>query len=116
MSRHSDPDPGQKAPPEADKQSSPSKNQSDDPRQPIHIRRGAQVELRLSLRKHRGHEFVDVRQFFATDDGEWLPSRRGVTLKPEQWDELMRAVVELDRRLRASGVVENGEACHADTG
>lgn len=78
--------------------------------QPLRVRRGAQVELRLGLRELKGHIFVDLRQFFCTDDGEWLPSRKGFTVPPALWVDFVEAVVELDRRLRADGLLDDGEA------
>lgn len=113
MSRpQNDAGPGTGEHPEAEKQNPSPRNllDSDDPRQPICIRRGANVEIRLRLREHRGREFIDVRSFFANDDGEWLPSRRGVTIPPALWGSFFDAVVELDRRLRTDRLVADTEA------
>lgn len=82
---------------------------ADDPRQTLPIRRGAQVEIRLSLREHKGHEFIDLRAWFADEDGEWIPSRRGFTVPPPLWSAFLAIVVEMDRRLRVAGVVAEEE-------
>ena len=80
-----------------------------DSRYPFRIRRGATVEIRLFLREHRGHEHVDIRMWWGTDDGEWMPSRKGVTVPPRPWPEFFEAVVDLDHALRAAGVVKDAE-------
>lgn len=81
----------------------------DEVRHLIRIRRGADVEIRLCLCEHRGHEHVDIRMWWGNDDGEWLPSRRGVTVPPRLWPEFFEGVVELDHELRATGVVESAD-------
>ena len=77
---------------------------------PLRVRRGAAVEIRLALREHQGHEHVDIRLWWVTDDSEWLPSRRGVTVPPSLWPRFFEAIVELDHELRAAGVVDGAEA------
>ena len=79
-----------------------------DSRYPLRVRRGAAVEIRLSLREYQGHEHVDIRLWFGSDDGEWMPSRRGVTIPPHLWPRFFEAVVDLDHKLRSAGVVDNG--------
>lgn len=99
--------PGAMARPEAERNTNGALKvaEADDPHQPLRIRRGAQVEIRLSLREHHGREFLDLRSWFGTEEGEWLPSRRGFTVPPAMWSDFFEIVVEMDRRLRAAGIV-----------
>ncbi len=46
------------------------------------------IEVRLS--EYQGHEYLDVRLFWrSSDNGEWRPSKKGVTLKPALVGELI---------------------------
>lgn len=50
---------------------------------------------------------MDVRLWFCDDDGQWTPSRRGVTVPLVVWSEYFEATVELDRALRTDGLVDD---------
>lgn len=72
----------------------------------IHRRRGE--ELRLSVAEYRGRDYADLRSYYVNDDDEWRPGR-GITVPPALWGEFLAGVVELDRRLRAAGLVGDGK-------
>ena len=42
----------------------------------------------------------------STDDDHFAPTRKGLTISPARWPDFVEAVFELDRRLRAEGLVE----------
>jgi hypothetical protein len=44
--------------------------------------------VRVSLTEFKGRQYVEVRTYYMADDGEWKPTRKGITLAPE----LMRKV------------------------
>jgi hypothetical protein len=37
--------------------------------------------LVVSWRQYEGHHFVDLRVQFRAEDGRWLPTKKGVTIK-----------------------------------
>ncbi len=43
-------------------------------------------------RVYKGKAYLDIRQFFEGDEGQWLPTKKGVSLPWEQKDELLRAL------------------------
>lgn len=47
-------------------------------------------QVRVSLSEFHGRQYIDVRVFFMADDGEWKPTKKGLTLAPD----LMRDVHE----------------------
>ena len=51
---------------------------------------GSRIHVRLSRFKDR--DYVDVRNFYETDDGEWKPTRKGIAVPVELYDELMDAL------------------------
>ena len=49
-------------------------------------RRGGE-RLAVMWREYEGHHFVDLRIQFKTEDGEWKPTKKGVTIKVhELWN------------------------------
>jgi hypothetical protein len=53
---------------------------------------GGQIQIRLS----RFHErtYLDIRNFYEADDGEWKPTRKGIAIPVELYTELMDALKE----------------------
>ncbi|MGB8414976.1 transcriptional coactivator p15/PC4 family protein [Paraburkholderia sp.] len=59
----------------------------------LDLPKSAGERLRVELREYRGRLFVDVRNWFLSPDKEWQASSKGVTLRPEQIPEVVRALV-----------------------
>lgn len=69
----------------------------------LDIRRGDSERLRVTVSEYRGRTLVDLRVWYSTDSGEFKPGRAGVSLRPEQVGEVMRAL-----RLAAQAVDPKG--------
>jgi hypothetical protein len=58
-------------------------------------------EVRVSLTSYRGHDLVDIRVFFQDEQGEWRPTKRGVSLSVDSFAELRDAVAKAEEMLNA---------------
>jgi hypothetical protein len=58
-------------------------------------------EVRVSLTSYRGHDLVDIRVFFQDEQGEWRPTKRGVSLSVDSFAELREAIVKAEEMLNA---------------
>ncbi len=69
-------------------------------------------EVRVSLTSYRGHDLVDIRVFFQDEQGEWRPTKRGVSLSIDSFTELREAIVKAEEMLNAlpSGAKSPGRA------
>ena len=56
------------------------------------VRRNPSEELRFTKQTFKGHDRYDVRLWFRNDEGEWRPTKRGVSLHPEIMDEAANAI------------------------
>ena len=67
----------------------------------IHVidKSGAE-QIRVSLSVFRGIRFADLRIFFRTVDGEYKPTKKGLTLNPSLLPELEEALKKLRKELR----------------
>ena len=54
--------------------------------------KNAREELRVSLAVYRGHHFADVRVYARRDDGETVPTPKGVAVKPAPLPALIEAL------------------------
>jgi hypothetical protein len=58
-------------------------------------------EVRVSLTSYRGHDLVDIRVFFQDEQGDWRPTKRGVSLSVDSFAELRDAIVKAEEMLNA---------------
>lgn len=59
------------------------------------IPRSATEQLQISINEYKGKSYLDMRIYYTTDDGiNWLPTKKGVTVAPENMDLLKDAVEE----------------------
>lgn len=55
---------------------------------------GGRIYVRLS--RFRERDYLDIRNFYETDDGEWKPTRKGIAIPAELFDELIAALKEAE--------------------
>lgn len=56
-------------------------------------------QILIGLREFRGTRFIDIRAYFETDDGEWRPTKKGVTLPIDAFPEFAETVADLGETL-----------------
>lgn len=59
------------------------------------VQKNDQEIIRIARRNYKGKEFIDVRMFYLDASGEWKPSPKGVTFKPDQIDDVLKGLQEL---------------------
>ena len=55
---------------------------------------GGRIYVRLS--RFRERDYLDIRNFYETDDGEWKPTRKGIAIPAELFNELFAALKEAE--------------------
>jgi len=63
--------------------------------------KNSREEVRASLSTWQGHDLVDLRVFARKSGGDFVPTRKGLTIARELVPELLRAVEALRRELDA---------------
>jgi hypothetical protein len=53
------------------------------------IERGETEVLRVSTEEYKGRKYIDVRIYFENDEGEWKPTKKGVTIQPDRLDDFL---------------------------
>lgn len=56
-------------------------------------------EVRISLTSYRGYDLVDIRVYYQDEQGEWRPTKRGVSLSVDSFAELREAISKVEERL-----------------
>jgi hypothetical protein len=52
-------------------------------------------EVRVSVSVYKGKQYIDLRIYYKGDDGEFHPSKKGLTMSPELLPDLVEAVEKL---------------------
>lgn len=64
------------------------------------IPRNATEQLQISINSYKEKKYLDLRIFYTTDDGgTWLPTKKGVTVSPDNLLTLKEAVEEAMQEL-----------------
>jgi hypothetical protein len=53
------------------------------------LERSETERLIVESSEYKGHNLVSLRIYFLSDTSEWLPTKKGVTFKREQLDEVL---------------------------
>ena len=43
----------------------------------------------VAVREFKGKEYVDIRTHFENNDGDWIPTKKGITLSPDSLDDMI---------------------------
>jgi hypothetical protein len=72
-----------------------------DDRKVLHeFKRNADETMRVSLSTFKGRTYVDIRLFYTDANQELQPTKKGVTITPELWDEFRRGIAEAEEELQ----------------
>jgi len=47
-------------------------------------------KLIISRKEYMGFPYIDIRQFFLGNNGEWLPTKKGITISPAKVKNLIQ--------------------------
>ena len=68
---------------------------SSEPKLIATVPRSATEQLQISINEYKGKSYLDMRIYYTTDDGlNWLPTKKGVTVSPENMELLKDAIDE----------------------
>jgi len=55
---------------------------------------GSRIHVRLS--RFHDRDYLDIRNFYETEDGDWKPTRKGIAIPVELYRDLMSALKEAE--------------------
>ena len=73
------------------------------------LAKNTQEQYRFSLEHYHGRDYADLRIYYLDDDsGEYRPTRKGLTIAPDNWPQFMAALRQLEAQLERRGLLEEG--------
>ena len=65
----------------------------------IEIERNPTERLIIENSEYKGHDLVSLRIYFLSKEEEWLPTKKGVTFRSDQVDEVLEALTKIKAEL-----------------
>ena len=66
---------------------------ADEPKILATIPRSSTEQLQISINSYKEKKYLDLRIYYTTDEGaNWLPTKKGVTVSPENLQALKEAI------------------------
>lgn len=60
-------------------------------------------EIRFSVREFKGQVYFEARLFFKSDKGDWLPTKKGLTLSLGHYSEFRKGVSKIGEQVSVLG-------------
>jgi Transcriptional Coactivator p15 (PC4) len=70
------------------------------------FKRNPTEEVRAGIKEFKGRQYIDLRIYYMDDQGEWKPTRKGISLATDFMDELKNAVGLLETALKEAEAAE----------
>jgi hypothetical protein len=52
------------------------------------IRKGND-KIIVTVKEFKGKQYIDLRTYFENDQGEWIPTKKGISLTPDNLDDMI---------------------------
>ena len=65
----------------------------------VEFAKNAAEVVRISLTEYRGHQLIDARVYYSADEGEYRPTKKGLSLSVGLYTELRQALLTLEKVL-----------------
>ena len=64
------------------------------------FKRNPTEEVRAGIKEFKGRRYIDLRIYYMDDQGEWKPTRKGISLATDFMAELKQAVEAIETELQ----------------
>jgi hypothetical protein len=53
----------------------------------------------IMLKEFKGKQYIDIRTYFENQDGEWIPTKKGISLTPDNLDDVIKFLKEAKQKV-----------------
>ena len=68
---------------------------------PFIIQKNSATQVRGEIGEFKGRELIHLREYYLAEDGEWRPTKKGVTFSSDFIEELVEGVLVLRNEVSA---------------
>lgn len=58
------------------------------------IQKNSLERIRIQRSEYKGHELIDIRVYYEAENGEWKPSKKGITFSLSLANEVIKGITE----------------------
>ena len=66
------------------------------------IRKGND-KIIITVKEFKGKQYIDLRTYFENDQGEWIPTKKGISLTPDNLDDMIGFLQEAKKAVPDKG-------------
>ena len=77
------------------------------------FQKNSQEGFRFSVTNFKGHEYADIRIFYEKD-GDFFPSKKGITVSLDTWKEFKECIEKLETELQSRDLLPEDQADQDD--
>lgn len=67
--------------------------------------KNSREEVRISVDEFRGRKIINMRVFYRSESGSWLPGKQGIAIGADRYRDLAEALVKCGEALKAQGLL-----------
>ena len=73
------------------------------------MEKGWNEKIVFSLSEFRSKKYADIRVYYEDDEGEWKPTKKGIAVALERFEEFKDNLAQLEEFLVAQGHLEKSD-------
>ncbi len=66
------------------------------------IQRNSMERIKVSVETYKDHTFIDLRTYFEDDQGEWRPTKKGITIQLDKIGDVIDLIKKADEVVRVN--------------
>ncbi len=68
--------------------------------------KNSKEEVRISIDDFHGRKLINLRVYYRSDGGQWLPGKQGLALSVDLYRDLADAVLKVGEELQSRGLIQ----------
>lgn len=53
----------------------------------------------VTVKEFRGKQYIDIRTYFENDEGDWIPTKKGISLTPDNLDAVIKFLQQAKKKV-----------------
>ncbi len=62
------------------------------------IQKNSLERIRIQRSEYKGHELIDIRVYYEAENGEWKPTKKGITFSLSLANEVIKGITEESKK------------------
>ena len=72
------------------------------------MEKGWNEKLIFSVSEFKGKQYANIRIYYEDDEGEWKPTKKGITISPDTFIEFKENIEALEKYLKDKDLIVEG--------